>query len=93
MGKPDLILCGEKSVDGDTAQVGAEVAERMGIPHSYYVEEICGMGEKEVTVRVEDLSGKKQERVMTLPALLSVTKNINFPQMPTLKRKLESLDA
>lgn len=93
MGKPDLILCGEKSVDGDTAQVGAEVAERMGIPHSYYVEEICGMSEKEVTVRVEDLSGKKQERVMTLPALLSVTKNINFPQMPTLKRKLESLDA
>lgn len=91
-GAPSLILCGEKSVDGDTAQVGAEVAELMEIPHSYYVEKIQDLSEKEVRVTVEDLGGKKQERAMSLPALLSVTKNINFPQMPTLKRKLESLD-
>lgn len=91
-GVPSLILCGEKSVDGDTAQVGAEVAELMEIPHSYYVEKIQNLNEKEVRVTVEDLAGKKQERAMLLPALLSVTKNINFPQMPTLKRKLESLD-
>ena len=36
----DLIICGEKSVDGDTAQVGAEVAEFLNIPHSYYVDKI-----------------------------------------------------
>ena len=39
-GDYDLILCGEKSVDGDTAQVGAETAELLGIPHAYYVDSI-----------------------------------------------------
>ncbi len=91
-GSADLILCGEKSVDGDTAQVGAEVAELMGIPHCYYVEEIQKVTEKEVYVTIEDLSGKKQERVLQLPALLSVTKNINAPKLPSLKRKLASLE-
>lgn len=90
---PDLILCGEKSVDGDTAQVGAEVAEMLHIPHCYYVEKIKWMTREKVCVIVEDMSGKKQERELELPALLSVTKNINFPKMPSLKRKLASLDA
>lgn len=92
-GKPDLIFCGEKSVDGDTAQVGAEVAELLGIPHCCYVEEIKSLTEKTVCVIVEDMGGKKQERELELPALLSVTKNINVPKMPSLKRKLASLNA
>ena len=86
----DLILCGEKSVDGDTAQVGAEVAEFLGIPHCYYVERIEKMTAGHIEVTAEDLWGKKQTRRMALPALVSVTKNITTPKLPTVRRRLES---
>jgi len=92
LGKYDLIICGEKSVDGDTAQVGAEVAELLDIPHAYYVEKIKSINETEIEVSIENLFGSKQNRKMKLPALISVTKNINSPKLPTLNRKLISLD-
>lgn len=92
LGKYDLIICGEKSVDGDTAQVGAEVAEILDIPHSYYVEKINSINETEVEVVVESLFSSKQIRKMKLPALIGVTKNINLPKLPTVNRKLKSLE-
>lgn len=91
LGPFDLILCGEKSVDGDTAQVGAEVAEVLGIPHSYYVEDIHGATELSIKVTVDGICGRKQIREMKLPALISVTKNINIIELPEVMRKLLSL--
>lgn len=91
LGEFDLIICGEKSVDGDTAQVGAEVATLLGIPHAYYVRKIAEISEAEVTVEIEELGGTMQLRKLKLPALISVTKNINVPDLPTVNRKLESL--
>lgn len=91
-GNYDLIICGEKSVDGDTAQVGAEVAELLDIPHSYFVEKINSINNSEIEIEIENLCGNKQTRKMTLPALISVTKNINRPKLPTVNRKLESLN-
>ena len=90
MGGYDLILCGEKSVDGDTAQVGSEVAEVLGLPHAYYVEKIRDLTEDQITVECEELWGEKQVRRMTLPALISVTKNIMSPKLATVRRRLES---
>lgn len=92
LGKYDLIICGEKSVDGDTAQVGAEVAELLDIPHSYYVEKINIINETEIEIVIESLFSSKQIRKMNLPALIGVTKNINLPKLPTVNRKLESLE-
>ncbi|MEL7648535.1 MAG: electron transfer flavoprotein subunit beta/FixA family protein [Sedimentibacter sp.] len=92
MGSFDLIICGEKSVDGDTAQVGAEVAEFLDIPHAYYVENITDLNENEITVSVENICGSRQTRKLKLPALIAVTKNINSPQLPTVNRKLKSLE-
>lgn len=91
IGDYDLIICGEKSVDGDTAQVGPEVAEFLELPHACYVEKVDFISRSEIHVTIEDLCGSKQERVMYLPALISVTKNINYPELPILKRKIESL--
>lgn len=87
----DLIICGEKSVDGDTAQVGAEVAEFLDIPHAYYVDEINELTNEDITVTIEEICSSKQIRKMKLPALIGVTKNINFPKLPTVNRKLKSL--
>ena len=92
-GPYDLILCGEKSVDGDTAQVGAEVAAFLDIPHSYYAGSITPVSAGAVEVQVEDICGFRQKRIMNMPALCSVTKNIAAPLLPTLKRRLESLAA
>ena len=87
----DLILCGEKSVDGDTAQVGAETAQLLGIPHAYYVDAIENVGDGQIKVEIENLCGNRQVRTMKLPALAAVTKNIGKLKLPTVKRKLESL--
>lgn len=87
-----LILCGEKSVDGDTAQVGAEVAELLGIPHACYVDRIAALSDTEVTVEIEELCGRRQIRTMALPALISMTKNAARPLLPTVRRKLLSLE-
>ena len=87
----DLILCGEKSVDGDTAQVGAEVAEFLQIPHCYYADHIS-LENGKVKVSIENLCGKRQIRLMSMPALVGVTKNIAKLKLPTVNRKLESMD-
>lgn len=91
-GPYDLIICGEKTVDGDTAQVGAETAEYLGIPHCYYVGGIDYLKDGRITVLCEELWGRKQLRQMSLPALISVTKNIARPKLPTVKRRLASLN-
>lgn len=89
---PDLIICGEKSVDGDTAQVGAEVAQLMGIPHCYYADKVELADAEYVRVTIAELCGRKQIRSMKLPALVGVTKNTAKLKLPTVNRKLESLD-
>ena len=88
----DLILCGEKTVDGDTAQVGAGVAELLGIPHSYYVEEITNIEDGWVTIITSELCGHRQVRKMKLPALISVGRKLASPLLPSLKRKIDSID-
>ncbi|MEM2431201.1 MAG: electron transfer flavoprotein subunit beta/FixA family protein [Candidatus Bathyarchaeia archaeon] len=90
VGEFDLIICGEKSVDGDTAQVGPEVAEFLGIPHAAYVENIGYVSEKEITVTVR-MERNNYVMRLKLPALITVTKDINNPRLPTLKDKLRAL--
>lgn len=92
IGNYDLIICGEKSVDGDTAQVGGETAELLNIPHAYYVNKIEKLTNDEITVSIEDICGCGQLRKMKLPALIGVTKNISMPLLPTVNRKLKSLE-
>ncbi len=63
MGKVDMIICGRQAIDGDTAQTGPQVAEKLGLPQITYAEEIIGVTEKKITVKrrvergVEILSG------------------------------------
>ncbi len=90
LGGADLILCGEKTVDGDTAQVGPETAEYLDIPHACYVGEIKALNVDCADVVCEDLGGEKQYRRMNYPSLLSVTKNAAMPKLATVKRRLES---
>lgn len=60
----DLIICGRQAIDGDTAQVGPQVAEKLGLSQITYAEEILGVEDGEITVKrrlergVETVKGK-----------------------------------
>ncbi|MBS7657209.1 electron transfer flavoprotein subunit beta/FixA family protein [Candidatus Bathyarchaeota archaeon] len=92
LGAFDLIICGEKTIDGDTAQVGPEVAEFLGIPHVAYVDEILDISIAEITVKSR-LDGDNYVVKMRFPGLITVTKDANVPRLPTLKDKLRSRKA
>lgn len=79
----DLILCGKMAVDGDTAQIGPELAEHLGIPHITDVCEIMEISETAVTVRKQTAEGFEVLRT-PLPALLTVVKDINLPRMASI---------
>jgi len=83
----DLVICGKQAIDGDTAQVGPEIAELLDIPHISYV---CKMPEiMNGKMRVErELESAYEVIEADLPCLITVTKEINKPRMPSLKRKL-----
>jgi electron transfer flavoprotein beta subunit len=81
IGRYDLILCGRQAIDGDTAQIGPQVAEYLGIPHVSYVCEIEKTSKKNMVVkrRLED----GYERVQcTMPALITVIGELNTPRYP-----------
>lgn len=51
MGKIDIMLCGRQAIDGDTAQVGPQVAEKLGLPQVTYAEEILEIYNNHITVK------------------------------------------
>lgn len=71
LGHVDIIICGRQAIDGDTAQVGPQVAEKLGLPQVTYAEEIIGVEDGAITVKrrlergVETVRGK-------LPMLVTV---------------------
>ena len=83
LGYFDVILCGKQAIDGDTAQVGPEMAEHLGITQLTYVAKIDIQGD---TVQVYREHEEGYEVVEArLPVLLSVVKSINVPRYPTVK--------
>lgn len=83
LGDFDLILCGKMAVDGDTAQIGPELAEHLGIPHITDVSEIKEISEHEILCQKVTDTGRACLRVR-LPALLTVVKDINMPRLPSI---------
>ena len=91
LGGFDLIICGEKTVDGDTGQVGPEIAEHLSIPHVAYVSAIKEIGEKMVLVC--EMEGDRYLIESGFPLLITVTKDINVPRLPSLRNKLKARKA
>jgi len=83
LGTVDLILCGRQAIDGDTAQVGPELAEKLGIPHTTAISKIEQVSTESLICQKMVDEGYARLRVQ-LPALLTVVKEINTPRFPTL---------
>jgi len=88
----DIVFCGKQAIDGDTAQVGPETAEFLGIPHVSYIRKIEEVTES--SMRVERLMDDGYDVVETsLPVLLTVVRELNEPRMPSLKGKMAAKKA
>ena len=85
MGGFDLILCGKQTTDGDTAQVGAEVAEMLGIEHATNVSEIGEITKDSITVTFS-LDDVLQMQKMSLPCLITLEKDAFTPRLPSFRR-------
>lgn len=92
IGKFDLIICGKQATDGDTAQVGPSLAEKLGIPHTTYVRKIEEI--REGYIRCQRLTEDGYEVIeMPLPALITVVKEINEPRLPSIKGMMRAKKA
>jgi electron transfer flavoprotein alpha/beta subunit len=86
----DLILCGKQAIDGDTAQVPAGLAERLGIPQ---VTLAIGIepGDNPKRLKVKRVTDDAYELIeVRLPAVVSVVKQINEPRFPAMKGVLKA---
>jgi electron transfer flavoprotein alpha/beta subunit len=88
----DIIICGKQAIDGDTAQVGPEIAEFLGIPHVAYVRRIDDV--KDYAIIVQRLMDDGFDVIeSSLPVLLTVVRELNVPRLPSLKGKMAAKKA
>lgn len=71
IGEYDMIVCGRQAIDGDTAQVGPQVAEKLGLNQITYVEKLLDIDDGSVTVR-RAITGGVETVKAPLPVLLTV---------------------
>ena len=89
VGEYDLVIAGKQAIDGDTAQVGPETADMLGIPFVAYIRKIEQIeGRKMIAERLMDEGYDVVET--SLPALITVVKEINEPRVPSLKGKMKA---
>jgi len=85
----DIIFAGERATDGETGQIGPQVAARLGIPAITYVSSVKEISQHRITV--ERLVEMGKETIQAeLPALLTVVKEINEPRVPDLAGKIRA---
>jgi electron transfer flavoprotein beta subunit len=82
IGEFDLVICGRQAIDGDTAQVGPQLAEFLKLPQITYVRKLDVEDNSVLAERV--LENGYEIVKAPLPALLTVTKEMNRPRYPTM---------
>jgi electron transfer flavoprotein beta subunit len=84
-----LIICGRQTIDGDTAQVGPGIATRLKYNQLTLVDKVedIDIKNKKITVR-RKLEGRYEIVESTLPALLTVVREINKPRYPRVPLRL-----
>ena len=83
-GPYDLVVCGKQTTDGDTAQVGAEMAEWLSIPHVVNVKSIDAVAQDAVSLTVDLPDCTLAERI-PFPCLMTVEKGIFEPRLPSYR--------
>lgn len=87
VGDYDLIFCGRQAIDGDTAQVGPQVAEKLGLPQITYAEAILSLQDDQITARRAFPLGSETVQC-PLPCLLTVVESANRPRPPSARKAM-----
>jgi electron transfer flavoprotein beta subunit len=88
LGGFDLVLCGRQAIDGDTAQVGPQTAEKLGIPQITYAETVIDIADGKITAERALDSGSEIVRC-SMPCLLTVVGSANTPRPSSVRRQME----
>ena len=89
LGQYDLVFCGRQAIDGDTAQVPPQTAEKLGIPQITYAETIVNLEGDEIVVERAFPLGKEMVKCK-LPCLLTVVASANRPRPPSVRKMIEN---
>jgi len=84
----DLVLCGRQAIDGDTAQVGPQLAEKLSVPQITYVEELLSLENRSIVAK-RNIGSGWQEVKCKLPVLLTVVGEANEPRVPVARRLMK----
>ncbi len=85
IGSFDFIFAGRQAIDGDTAQVGPQTAEKLGIPQITYAQEIVSINNNKVLIK-KKIEGGYEILESPLPVLVTVLKDAVFPRPYKAKR-------
>ncbi len=92
IGKYDLVFCGRQAIDGDTAQVGPQCAEKLDIPQVTYLEKVVDMTDD--VARIRRNVGQGYEVVEAkLPILITVIDTANNPRPQAARRVMRCKNA
>jgi electron transfer flavoprotein beta subunit len=89
IGAYDLVFCGRQAIDGDTAQVPPQTAEKLGIPQITYAETIVNLDGNEIVIERAFPLGKEMVKC-ALPCLLTVVGSANRPRPPSVRKMIEN---
>jgi electron transfer flavoprotein beta subunit len=84
----DLVFCGRQAIDGDTAQVGPQLAEKLGIPQITYAETFVEVSADQIVAERALDSGSEIVRCK-LPCLLTVVGSANTPRPASVRKRIE----
>lgn len=85
IGHFDLIICGKQAIDGDTAQVGPEIAEHLGIPHITYASRFEAGADGAAAQVHRDSEDGTEILEVNMPVLLTVAHYGTEPRLPVVK--------
>lgn len=87
----DLIIAGRQAIDGDTAQVGPQTAEKLGIPQITYVDDIIELTEEKIIVK-KALENSYEHIESTLPCLITTLSSAAHPRYMTVDKIMTAFD-
>ncbi|MHC4206693.1 MAG: electron transfer flavoprotein subunit beta/FixA family protein [Planctomycetota bacterium] len=88
----DIVLCGRQAIDGDTAQVGPQLAEKIGLTQITYVEELTELSGRTITAR-RNIGNGWQLVKAELPVLLTIVGDANDPRVAAAKKMMKYKNA
>ena len=90
LGPTELIFCGKQAIDGDTAQVGPELAEHLNMAQVTCVSGLEVFPEEQRLIAEREVEDGHEVLELPFPAVLTISKCLNEPRYPSIKGRLRA---